>query len=129
MTRIERQGASAVTPGRHGPVASYLALCRKRKKLSQSGLDALIGTPRGTVAQWEMGRMYPDYPRCGKLATVLQIDANDLWVMSAAMRDPEVFAAGGGTAQLVREVADLRVEVQRLRAAISAVQAALHELQ
>ena len=53
---------------------------RKRKKISQESIAALIGVTQGAVSQWESGKTMPTAQNIIDLARVLECTTDDILI-------------------------------------------------
>jgi transcriptional regulator with XRE-family HTH domain len=63
----------------HKAFGSRLVQGRKRFGWTQCELAAVAHVPRGSVANWEQGRLFPNIPRLIRLAQVLHVTVD--WLL------------------------------------------------
>ena len=58
-------------------IGSFLAECRKNKKLTQEQLAEKLGVTNKSISRWENGKTMPDYSILDDLCKILEIDVNE----------------------------------------------------
>lgn len=59
-------------------IGAFIALCRKRKKLTQQQLADELGVTNKTISRWENGNYMPDVSMLEPLSRCLDINVNEL---------------------------------------------------
>lgn len=59
-------------------IGSFIATCRKNKKMTQSELAEKLGVTEKSISNWENGRNMPDLSLFKPLCSILDITINDL---------------------------------------------------
>jgi transcriptional regulator with XRE-family HTH domain len=61
-----------------GKVGSYIAICRKRKAMTQQGLADALGITNKAISKWETGQGMPDISILPALSEILGITVDEL---------------------------------------------------
>ena len=59
-------------------IGKFIAECRKKKKMTQEELAAILGVSSKSISRWENGINMPDYSLLKSLASTLGVTINEL---------------------------------------------------
>lgn len=72
-----------------------LGMLRSEREMTCAALGALLGVPKGTIANWEAGRYYPNNDRLVALADIFNVSVDYLMGRTDCKQPISVLTAEG----------------------------------